>query len=94
MTSPQRLFPWAVVVLAAVYLLLQARPPKNNGPFDLQAFGRIPVSADGRVKPLDTVARNGLMVISDRRFFRINAKRQPAIRWLADVIVDPEQAAQ
>ena len=94
MTTPQRLFPWAIVWLAAIYLLLQARPPKNDGPFDLQALGRVPVSADGRVKPLDTVARNGLMVISDRQTLRLDGKRQPAIRWLADVIVRPEQAVE
>ena len=94
MTNPQRLFPWAVVWLATIYLLLQARPPKDNGPFDLQSFGHIPVSADGRVKPLDTVARNGLMVMSDRRSFRIDGKRQPAIRWLADVIARPEAAQE
>jgi len=94
MTSPQRLFPWVVVVLAAVYLLTQARPPKSDGPFDLQSLGRIPVSADGRVKPLDTVARNGLMVMSDRQSFRLQDERQPAIRWLADVTARPEQAQE
>lgn len=94
MTAPQRIFPWTVVLLAGAYVLLQTRAPKDQGPYNLQSLGRIPVSADGRVKPLDTVARNSLMVVSDRQTFRIDGKRQPAIRWIADVIARREQANQ
>jgi len=94
MTRLHRLLPWAVVVLAFAYLLLQARPTQSDSPYDLQLLGRLPVSSQGRVKPLDTVARNSLMVLSDRQTFRINRQRQPAIRWLADVIARPESAHQ
>ena len=31
--------------------------------FDYDAFGRLPVQKDGRVKPIDTVARNALLVL-------------------------------
>ena len=92
MTAAQRWVPWVVVLLAGMYLLIQARPLHSHEPFDLQQLGHIPVSADGRVKPLDTVARNSLMIISGRQSFRIDGKSQPAIRWLADVIARPEQA--
>ncbi len=92
MTSPGRAFPWIAVLLASAFLLNHARPAKNNGPYDFQQIRRIPVSADGRVKPLDTVARNSLMIISGRQTFRLNGLRQPAIRWLADTIARPEQS--
>jgi ABC-type transport system involved in cytochrome c biogenesis permease subunit len=62
--------------------------------FDLEAFGRLPVTADGRVKPLDSVARSSLMIISDRQSFRIGDKKQSAIRWLTDVLARPKQSSQ
>jgi ABC-type transport system involved in cytochrome c biogenesis permease subunit len=50
--------------------------------FDLDAFGRLPVIADGRVKPFDTLARNTLRVISNRETFR-GRMDQPTLtaRW-------------
>ncbi len=80
--------------LAVLYLLLQTRPAVEDGPYHMAMVGRVPVSAHGRVKPLDTVARNSLMIISDRQTFRHNGQRQLAIHWLVDVIARPEQAAQ
>ena len=94
MKIPQRFLSWAVVSLAALYILLHVGAVKDDGPYALQEFGRLPASAQGRVKPLDTVARNSLMIISDRQSFQLNGKRQPAIRWLVDVIARPEQAEE
>ena len=89
MTTLQRKLPWTVLLLATLYVLMLARPQKVQGPYDFHLFGSIPVSDAGRIKPLDTVARNSLMVVSDRQSFRLDGKRHPAIRWLADVIVHP-----
>ena len=41
-----------------------AQPPKPNHGFDTAAWGRLPVLFDGRVQPLDSVARNSLLSIS------------------------------
>ena len=35
--------------------------------FDYDAFGRLPVQKDGRVKPIDTVARNALLVLRGKQ---------------------------
>jgi ABC-type transport system involved in cytochrome c biogenesis permease subunit len=55
---------------------------------DLDGFGRLPAYNGGRAKPLDTVARNSLMVISGGRttFTDLDGSQQPAIRWLLDVM--------
>jgi ABC-type transport system involved in cytochrome c biogenesis permease subunit len=86
--------PAGVVGLAAVFTLSLARVPSM--PVDqmqLDEFGRLPVVYEGRVKPLDTVARNVLRTVSDRQSFRDDAgQTQPAIRWLLDAIVSPETA--
>ena len=55
---------------------------------DLEEVARIPVVADGRIKPLDTVARTSLLLISKQESFKdTEGHRQPAIRWLMDVLV-------
>ena len=39
----------------------------SNSEFDLEAFSRVPVLRGGRVKPLDSVARNILLVLRNKR---------------------------
>lgn len=81
------------VGIAALFLLMvgyMARPMKPTAEgFDLARFGRLPVLEKGRVKPLDTLARNTLRVISNREtYVDANGKSQPAIRWLIDTITE------
>ena len=39
----------------------------SNSSFDLDTFSKIPVLRGGRVKPLDSVARNILLVLRNKR---------------------------
>ncbi len=82
---------FAICAIAALGMLRWAAfPSVKDGEFDLDAFGSIPVVADGRTKPLDTVARSSLLVISSKQSFADhNEKSQPAIRWLLDVMAKP-----
>lgn len=80
--------PWVVLGLAGLYLLSVAgrmTPPKV--PYDLDAFARLPVTDGGREKPLDTVARVNLRMISHREeFYDTRGVKHPAIRWYLDVL--------
>jgi ABC-type transport system involved in cytochrome c biogenesis permease subunit len=72
-------------------LLFPAR--SKPGEFDYRAFGRLPVLEGGRVKPFDTLARNTLRVLSNREtFYDSKQVRQPATRWLLDVISQAKSA--
>jgi ABC-type transport system involved in cytochrome c biogenesis permease subunit len=77
-----------IPVLCALMVAYHALPPRpKEESFDLYAAGKIPVMYQGRMKPLDTLARNSLQVMSNRETFKDeNKKSQPAIRWLFDVI--------
>ena len=44
--------------------------------FDLVKFGKIPVLVGGRVKPLDTVARNSLLIIHAKQTVRLTDGKQ------------------
>ncbi|HNQ92903.1 MAG TPA: cytochrome c biogenesis protein CcsA [Alphaproteobacteria bacterium] len=52
---------------------------------DLSAFAQIPILHDGRIKPLDTFARNELIRFSGKSTF----EGQSAVNWLAETIFDP-----
>jgi ABC-type transport system involved in cytochrome c biogenesis permease subunit len=66
----ERALPIAIVLLCAAMILSQARPPKPTPDgFDLYAAGKLPILYQGRAKPLDTLARNTLQVISNKETF-------------------------
>ncbi len=69
---PSSLVEWAVVACVVAvfggYLLSKSRMPSyEKGEMDFAAFGSIPVVSEGRPKPIDTVARNSLLIIADRQ---------------------------
>ncbi len=64
----KRFFPWVVLILAAGGLAGSWRTPRiEKDATDLVTFGKIPVPVGGRVKPLDTVARNSLLIIHGKQ---------------------------
>ena len=88
-----RWLPAAVAMLGLALALSALLQRPVAGPYDLQRFAKLPVSADGRVKPVDTVARNTLLSLSGRQTFEADGQRQPAVRFLLDVMAQPEDAA-
>ncbi|HEX6984476.1 MAG TPA: hypothetical protein VF170_03830, partial [Planctomycetaceae bacterium] len=62
---------------------------------DLVAFGELPVASQGRVKPLDTLARDSLKALSNnRQTFKDGDEKAPAIRWLLEFIASPAKGAE
>ncbi len=80
-------------MLAAWVVSVMRVPAAEPGQFDLYKFGQLPVIYEGRTKPLDTVARNTLRSLSNKQDYRdTKGKKQPAIRWLLDLIAQPKVA--
>jgi ABC-type transport system involved in cytochrome c biogenesis permease subunit len=92
----KRFFPAIVFVLAALWIGASFVPTKKSrGDFDLADFGKIPVLVGGRIKPLDTVARNSLLIIHTKQMLRLDDGRQiNAIKWLADTLFNAPVADQ
>ena len=86
--------PVLVVLLFASYFISQQRAPKETkANMRIQEFGELPVVFEGRVKPMDTLARNTLRVISNRETYEDEqGNRRPAIQWLLDVIAGAPEA--
>ena len=71
MNNLSRSFPWLVLAVASVYLVLMMAPAESSsGQIQLEEFAKIPIADRGRVKPIDTLARTSLMIISNRQTFR------------------------
>jgi ABC-type transport system involved in cytochrome c biogenesis permease subunit len=68
--QPPAWVPWAILGVAALYLVGQMVPRNIDGSeFHLAKFGTLPVQEGGRIQPLDTFARIRLMHISHRMEF-------------------------
>jgi hypothetical protein len=58
----------------------------------MQKFGQLPVLLNGRIKPLDTVARNSLLIIQGKQTLGADGETLTAMDWLAEVMMKPAQA--
>jgi ABC-type transport system involved in cytochrome c biogenesis permease subunit len=82
---------WLSAGLAALFLGAALAPPDETvRGMNLHAFATLPVVDRGRVKPVDTVARTSLMVISNRQTVHVDDKGKDVeltpVRWLLDVL--------
>lgn len=86
-----------VIVAAWFFGTLQ---PKKDGDFAFSEFGRLPVIANGRVAPMDSLARNSLLQLREKQTLNTepwkswneNPKIIPATEWLANVMMNPAVA--
>jgi ABC-type transport system involved in cytochrome c biogenesis permease subunit len=92
----KKYLPWLVLVGALAFVGKTLLPPRNHGAFDVVGFGRLPVLANGRIKPFDTVARGSLLQLQSRQEVRRVGVEQPLVasptEWLLDVMFRPEKA--
>jgi ABC-type transport system involved in cytochrome c biogenesis permease subunit len=76
-----------IIVLLACWFYLHGVRPEKEGPsdFQLNAFAHLPVKFDGRKKPVDTLARNLLTVLSGKQsVLADDGERIDAVEWLLD----------
>ena len=92
----KKFVPLIVLVVMAGWIVGNWIPPKTpNNEADLTKFGKIPVLVGGRVKPLDTVARNSLLIIHGKQELRMeNGRTLSGIQWLTDVLFNAPVADQ
>jgi ABC-type transport system involved in cytochrome c biogenesis permease subunit len=91
----RKLFPLLMVAVAAMIVLPGLRGPASApGQPDVHEFARIPVVNNGRVKPMDTIARTHLRIMSNRETFKDKSgATRSAIEWLLDVEADERESS-
>jgi ABC-type transport system involved in cytochrome c biogenesis permease subunit len=95
---------WLPLILFAVFAAWAGKalmPPKDKfGQFAVQDFGRLPVLTNGRVQPLDSLARNSLLQLREKQTANVepwkdNMERPKilsATEWLMAMLMDPAKA--
>jgi ABC-type transport system involved in cytochrome c biogenesis permease subunit len=92
----KRSLPWIILAVAVALIVpnwVLSRTATDD--FDFSGFAKIPVLVGGRVKPLDTVARNSLLIIHGKQELRLEGgSRLSAMQWLTDVLFNAPVADQ
>ena len=79
--------------IATLMILGGLRSSKVDSDFDLAAFAELPVQVGGRIKPLDSVARNTLLILSGRqKVVTDKGVTLSPIEWFIDLTMRPEVA--
>lgn len=88
----KRFLPLTLLLLCIAWVGSTLKPSRNDSAYDLPGFSKLPVLVNGRVKPLDSVARNTLMVIQGRQRVQAPDGREvsPA-EWMLETLFRPEQ---
>ncbi|MGH7942512.1 MAG: cytochrome c biogenesis protein, partial [Limisphaerales bacterium] len=101
-----RLLPPVLTLVMAIWFLGQMQPSRDAD-FAFSAFGKLPVVFNGRVKPMDSLARNSLLQINEMQTLNLAPWRSPmqelfdagtnrqtisADEWLANVMMNPQVA--
>ena len=95
----QKWFPPVLMFLMALWFFGSLQPPKDKD-FAFGEFGRLPVTANGRVQPLDSFARNSLLQLREKqtlnaepwKVWNEKPKIISATEWLANVMMNPAVA--
>ncbi len=84
---------WLVPTLCLIFVasaVFRARAPEKG--FHFKDFATLPVVSNGRVQPLDSLARNALLsIVGKQRVPGDNAPQSPS-EWLAELSFRPEVA--
>ena len=71
--------PWIITAVCALWIISALRP-KPEKEFHTRAFGRLPVLLNGRIQPMDSVARNSLLQLRSKQSIAlVDGKKLTAI---------------
>jgi ABC-type transport system involved in cytochrome c biogenesis permease subunit/tetratricopeptide (TPR) repeat protein len=86
--------PASIGLTTLLIWLMVLMPSSSSG--TLQRIAMLPVVDGGRLKPLDTVVRTQLRIVSYRETYTDNSKRsQPAIKWYVEsAMVNPSELGE
>jgi ABC-type transport system involved in cytochrome c biogenesis permease subunit len=95
----QKWTPPILMLVMAAWFFGQLQAPKDTS-FAFTEFGKLPVVFNGRLKPMDSVARNSLLEIREKQTLNAepwkawneSPKIIPATEWLANVMMNPAVA--
>jgi cytochrome c-type biogenesis protein CcsB len=101
MKALYKILPWLFLALFATEIIV-VLIPKSDKEFHTAEFGRLPVLLNGRIQPLDSVARNSLLQIRSTGDvpleevpswkFWVHPAKLKSTDWLLEVFFKPDKA--
>ena len=89
----KKFIPLALLLIGIAIVARSLLPERNKTEFDLVGFSRLPVVVNGRVKPLDTVARTALVILqSSQTIPAPDGTKLTSSEWLLDVLFRSQRA--
>jgi hypothetical protein len=97
----KRWFPFIITAALAAWTLGALRVPRDKpGSFAVNEFGRLPIVANGRFQPLDSLARNSLLQLREKQRLNLepwkewweNPKMLSGIEWLMEMTMNQQVA--
>lgn len=102
----QRIAPWIVVAIMALWVVSGLRTAKNTSEYKVEEFSQMPVVLNGRVQPWDSVAKNALLMLRGKSTVlltdrpqeelgfseKAKLKKMPATEWLLEAMTRPDVA--
>ena len=92
--SRNNLLAWLAGFLALLGAVVYALPRGNARGFDVGTFAKLPVLESGRIKPLDSVSRNALLMIRSKSSVPFQGRFVSANEWILDMLFRPAVADQ
>ncbi|MFT4902194.1 MAG: ABC-type transport system involved in cytochrome c biogenesis permease subunit [Lentimonas sp.] len=84
---------YSILLIAALIVARGLSPTKYATEFNIEQFAELPVQVGGRIKPLDSVARNTLLVLSARqKVVTREGQTLSPILWFMDLTMRPNLA--
>ena len=84
---------YLILIIAALIVARGLKPTNNASDFDINSFAELPVQVGGRIKPLDSVARNTLLILAGRQKVSTpEGVTLSPIEWFMDLTMRPEVA--
>ena len=91
-----------ILVAAAAAMFLSSLRPRPDKDFAYSQFAELPLVFNGRLKPMDSLARNSLLEIRHKQTVNLepwkewyeNPRIIPATEWLATAMMNPAAADQ
>ena len=84
---------YLILIIAALIVARGLKPTNHASDFDINSFAELPVQVGGRIKPLDSVARNTLLILAGRQKVSTpEGVTLSPIEWFMDLTMRPEVA--
>ncbi len=92
---------WLPIIITGILALWLAKslfPPRDKpGQFAVHAFGSLPVLSNGRVQPLDSLARNSLLQMVEKQSVKTTpwekkSETLSSSAWLIEMMMKPREA--